>query len=103
RLKTLFGIDYRMGIVVNDNTVVDVNRLWTLKFERDNRYNAVERANYFSPNSLHKILNLKDNPIGFFQESLELYNKFKKDGSLHLSDTTSIEYKLNDNDNDITL
>lgn len=98
RLKTLFGIDYRMGILINENTVVDVNRLWALKFERDNRYNAIERANYFSPNSLHKILNLKDSPIAFFQESLELYNKFKKDGLLHLSDTTSVEYKLNDND-----
>lgn len=98
RLRSAFGIEYRLGILLDDTTVLDVNNVWNLKFEKDGRYNASDRANYYSPNSLHKILNLKDNPISFFQESLELFKSFNSKGDLKLKGGQHLTYKLDGNE-----
>ncbi|MDD0852409.1 fumarylacetoacetate hydrolase family protein [Halobacteriovorax sp. GB3] len=96
KINTSYGTQTRMGILINDNQVIDVNHVWSMYYAKDNRYNSQERADYICPNSLHTILTLKDQPIEFFQMTQTLFETYQKDGDLDLSGNGKLLYSLDD-------
>ncbi len=84
----------RLGIIFNDELVIDPNYVWACDYEREGKYNFWERANYTCPSSLSKILSLKEDPIDFLSECYGLYLFLEKVGDLDLKDGTPIAFKL---------
>lgn len=84
----------RLGILVDAETIIDVNYVWALDYEREGYRNVYERANRKLPSSLSEVLLYSDNPFEALEESYGLYLFFKKIGDLNISDGTPIEYKL---------
>ncbi len=84
----------RLGILFEDNIVIDPNYVWACDYEREGKYNFWERANYTCPSSLSQILNLKEDPIDFLSECYGLYLFLEKVGDLELRDGTPIAFKL---------
>ena len=83
----------RMGILLDDGTVVDPNLVHRLKYELEGRFNSKQRANYTLPTSLHYYLQVSDNPIAQLEETLNIYKAQKKAGNLSLKDGTNISFK----------
>lgn len=86
----------RIGIISNENTIIDPNFCLALKYEKENRYNPFERANHNLPFLLSQILKKCDSPIKLLSDALSLYEKFKKQGDLELSNGTSISLTLDE-------
>lgn len=94
--NSFLGKIKRLGLFFNESTIIDVNALYQLKFEQDGYFNASERAHHKAPSSLHAILSLKENPIIFFQATLELYKDLAKKGFLHTKSGADISFDLKD-------
>ena len=67
----------RLGIVLNEKDILDINLYWSYHFFHKEFYNYQDRANHFAPPSLAQILKLKSEPLSFFQETLEKYNQYQ--------------------------
>ncbi len=84
----------RLGILLDDNTVIDPNLCWALDYQREGRFNAKERANYKLPPSLYQLLQIADDPIESLKEAYGLYLFFQLLGENTLKDGSPIAYKL---------
>jgi 2-keto-4-pentenoate hydratase/2-oxohepta-3-ene-1,7-dioic acid hydratase in catechol pathway len=94
---TPFGEMKRLGVFVDEKTLVDVNLLWQTEFGRKGFYNPENRAEMFAPKSLAQFLRIhQDASIPMLQESLELYKKLSKEGitnvAFHLDDVKDMKY-----------
>jgi 2-keto-4-pentenoate hydratase/2-oxohepta-3-ene-1,7-dioic acid hydratase in catechol pathway len=94
---TPFGEMKRLGVFVDEKTLVDVNLLWQTVFGRKGFYNPENRAEMFAPKSLAQFLRIhQDASIPMLQESLELYKKLSKEGitnvAFHLDDVKDMKY-----------
>lgn len=78
--NSLFGPISRMGILIDDSTVIDPNLIWRTFFQSDNRFNPAERANLKMPTSLYSLLNLYDSPIDLLNETHHLFLELNKKG-----------------------
>jgi 2-keto-4-pentenoate hydratase/2-oxohepta-3-ene-1,7-dioic acid hydratase in catechol pathway len=90
------GVLNRVGFFFNTTTIVDVNLLWKAHFERKDFFGASVRADIHAPSKLSLILEQKENAIGFFQESLELFKNLSKAGILCTRDKGYFSFDLND-------
>jgi 2-keto-4-pentenoate hydratase/2-oxohepta-3-ene-1,7-dioic acid hydratase in catechol pathway len=88
----------RLGLLLDDQTIVDLNYAWAMDYEREGFRNVYERANRKLPSSLSDVLLYSDDPFEALEESYGLYLFLKKVGDTQLRDRTSIEYSL-DSDN----
>lgn len=86
----------RLGILLEDNTIIDPNWIWALDYQREGYRNIFERANRKLPSSISQILLYSDHPFEQLEEAYGLYLFFKKIGDLHLTDNTPISFKLDD-------
>jgi 2-keto-4-pentenoate hydratase/2-oxohepta-3-ene-1,7-dioic acid hydratase in catechol pathway len=66
------GVVKRLGILLDDATILDPNLAFAAFYESQRFSNARERADYHCPPSLHKLLTLKINPLEILQEALKL-------------------------------
>ena len=78
-IQSIHPIQNRIGILIDNQQVLDVHLFWTYHFREKNFYNYQERADYFSPPSLSRILTIKEEPLAFFQETLSLYKKTNRE------------------------
>lgn len=92
-----FGENKRLGILLNENTVLDPNLTFALHFEKEGFFNAEERADYICPSSLHTLLRKTGNARETLELANALYNKFSSLGDLKLKNKTSITVKLGEN------
>lgn len=89
----------RIGILLEDNTLVDPNLCYRLDFEREGYSNSKERADFVIPTSLSTLLKYSQNPTEQLEDGYALYLFFKKVGINELLDGTAISYDLNHESN----
>ncbi len=94
---TPFGEMKRLGVFVDEKTLVDVNLLWQTEFAKKGFYSPENRADMFAPKSLAQFLRVhQDAAIPMLQETLELYKKLSKEGitsvAFHLDDVKDMKY-----------
>ncbi len=95
--STPFGEMKRLGVFVDEKTLVDVNLLWQTEFTKKGFYSPENRAQMFAPTSLAQFLRLhQDAAIPMLQETLEVYKKLSKEGitsiAFHLDDVKDMKY-----------
>lgn len=90
------GQNKRLGILLNELEILDVNFIFALHFEKEGFFNPFERANYVCPSSLHTLLRSSGNAREVLDLGLALYKKYSALGDLKLKNKTSIVVKLSD-------
>ena len=100
--KSHFFSRPRLGILLEDHTIVDPNLCFTLDYQREGRYNPLERAEIIMPSGLFQLLNTVDRPIERLEEGYALYLFFQKIGINHLANGVAVSFPL-EQKNDISL
>lgn len=90
----------RLALFISEDEIVDPNRVYQLYFEKKGFCLNSERAYTQCPPKLSKLLMTQAEPLAILQEALNLYQKYKKTGDLHLKNGKKIYYQLN---NDVFL
>jgi 2-keto-4-pentenoate hydratase/2-oxohepta-3-ene-1,7-dioic acid hydratase in catechol pathway len=73
----------RLGVFLDDKTIIDVNLTWQAQFEHQGYYSAEARALHLAPPSLAAFLRLwQDSAIERLQETLGLYRQLAGAGVL---------------------
>lgn len=94
------GVQKRLGILIDETKILDPNFIFACDFERENRYNPRERANFYCPPSLHELLRLRERPLDILHESLGLMLFLEKCGVFSMKDGTQYLFEM---DKKITL
>ncbi len=90
------GMQKRLGIFIDDKTLIDVNLVWRAEYEKSGFYDPEKRADLFSPASLSLFLKLhQDNAIAKLQETLDLYKILAKAGILKTKQEAELSVALN--------
>ena len=66
------GVVKRLGILVDENTILDPNLAFASAFEQDGCFNPRQRADQHCPASLHQLLTLQNRPLDILHEVLNL-------------------------------
>ena len=66
------NFEKRLGILINENTVLDPNYTFKNIFLQKGYYNHSGRANHYCPPSLHQLLRLKERPLDILNEALNV-------------------------------
>lgn len=90
------GTEKRLGILVNETTILDPNFVFACDFEREGRFNPKERANVHCPSSLHQLLHLRENPLEILHEAWGLMLFLEKCGTFEMLDGTKYLVALNE-------
>lgn len=81
--NSFFGEQKRLGVFLDEKTIVDVNFTWQAEYDRQGFYNTPDRARHFAPPSLAQFLRTyQDAAIAKLQHTLELYKSLAGDGML---------------------
>ena len=91
-----FPLQARLGIILENQTLVDPQLCLALDYQREGHFNPLERAKHHMPTSLFRLLSLFDDPIEQLNEAYALYLFFQKLGLNHLKDGTPISFSLNE-------
>lgn len=96
--STFLGPIKRLGLFLDDKTIIDVNQIWSIEYQLKNYYSYSERANNFAPPSLAKFLKIyQEDAISKLAETLELHKTQSKqgitDGAFHLNDAKDLVIK----------
>jgi len=79
--NSFLGVQKRLGIFLDEKTVLDVNLVWMAEFERQGFYSAKDRAQLLAPPSLAAFLRFyQDGAITKLHETIFLYNELAKIG-----------------------
>ncbi len=92
--KNPFIEQRRIGIITDDNQLIDPNLCWQLDYQREGFSNYEERANHKIPTSLSKLLKTSDDPIEDLTEAYALFLFFQKVGINELANGTPISFDL---------
>jgi 2-keto-4-pentenoate hydratase/2-oxohepta-3-ene-1,7-dioic acid hydratase in catechol pathway len=84
----------RLGILLDENTVLDPNFTWAVDYEREGLRNIYQRANRKIPSSLQDLLLYHESPFDILEESYGLYLFLKMVGDLETLDGTPLLYQL---------
>jgi 2-keto-4-pentenoate hydratase/2-oxohepta-3-ene-1,7-dioic acid hydratase in catechol pathway len=83
------GVEKRLGILIDEKTVLDPNFIFASQFEQEGKFNARQRADDYCPSSLHQLLSLKSMPLEILKNALQLNGiSALKDGTQYLIDLT---------------
>lgn len=91
------GVVKRLGILLDEKTILDPNLIFACDFEREGKFNARERADHHCPSSLHALLTLKDNPLEILQTAIGLTHFLEKTNTPTLRDGTKYLIDLSTN------
>ena len=91
------GTVKRLGILLDDKTILDPNLVYACDFEREGKFNARERADHHCPSSLHSLLTLKENPLEILQTAIGLNLFLEKTSTPTLKDGTKYLIDLSTN------
>jgi 2-keto-4-pentenoate hydratase/2-oxohepta-3-ene-1,7-dioic acid hydratase in catechol pathway len=95
--ETALGHQQRMGVFLDAKTIIDVNLVWRLKFQRENFYNAAGRADLFAPASLSQFLRFhQDTAISRLQQTIDHYKEFTREGFLKTIDGADLAFHIHD-------
>ncbi|WP_408098640.1 fumarylacetoacetate hydrolase family protein [Peredibacter sp. HCB2-198] len=95
--SSFLGVQKRLGLFLDEKTIIDVNLLWQADFEHQGFYSPENRAAMFAPKSLAQFLRVhQDAAIPMLQDTLERYKKFIKSGNLKTQNGADIAFHLHD-------
>ena len=94
--KGPLGYQKRLGVFYNSTTIIDVNLTHQLYYETEGYFNAAQRAATTAPHLLSQWLKIQENPIEKLQETIQLFEKFSKDGDLKTRNQAYISFDLED-------
>jgi 2-keto-4-pentenoate hydratase/2-oxohepta-3-ene-1,7-dioic acid hydratase in catechol pathway len=81
KLPTPLGVIRRLGIFLDESTLVDVNLVWQARFEKEGYFDARSRSELFAPSSLSRFIRYyQEAAIDKLQETLELYQSLHQQG-----------------------
>src|SRR5690606_17220059 len=84
--NTYIGPIQRLGILLDDRSIIDVNLTWRHKFLVEGYYRPEQRADLLAPASLGQFLKLhQDEAIEKLLQTQELYKEFALSGETHLA------------------
>ncbi len=86
----------RLGILIDDQTIIDPNLSLACEYQREGRYDPYSRANHRLPSSLFHLLNNADNPFEAIEEGYATYLFLQKLGIDQLKNGTPISYRLDE-------
>ncbi len=92
--KNFYNVTPRLGLITEDNIVIDLNLSLACEYQRVGLYNYIERANYILPSSLHKVLTLSEDPIEQIEKGYSSYLFLKKIGINKMKDGTPICFDI---------
>lgn len=91
------GVTKRLGLFLDEKTIIDVNFCWQAKFEKEGFYSPDGRASLFAPSSLAQFLRLhQDRAIEKLKETLQLYESLAKEGMLKTLTGADIAFHMMD-------
>ena len=91
------GQTKRLGVFLDENTIIDVNLCWHAQFERDGFYDPEKRAQLLAPPSLSAFLKLyQDTAIARLAETVDLYKRLAKSGVFSTNHKADLAFNLND-------
>lgn len=89
------GVVKRLGIFLDELTILDPNLAFAAAYEAEGLANARERANHHCPPSLNKLLTLQHRPLEILHAALKLNGiPAMKDGTKYLIDLAANEISL---------
>lgn len=93
--QTEVGQFKRLGIFLNDNTVIDANFCWQKQFELDGYFNAKTKANDVLPSDLSELLkNYQEASIEMLLETKELYSDLLNEGFTETNDGAKLSFNI---------
>jgi 2-keto-4-pentenoate hydratase/2-oxohepta-3-ene-1,7-dioic acid hydratase in catechol pathway len=92
----ILGTVQRLGLFFNESLIIDVNFLWELHFQLQSNANPKNKAQSFAPSDLSEILMNQEEPIDFFQKTLDLFSDVSKKGYLTTATGADIAFDLQD-------
>jgi 2-keto-4-pentenoate hydratase/2-oxohepta-3-ene-1,7-dioic acid hydratase in catechol pathway len=103
--QTPIGQFRRLGIFVNDTTIIDPNLIWQKQFELDGVYDAKEKALEVAPTSLSLFLKMyQESATEVMYETLDLFKEFTTNGIIETNDQAKLAFDLEeDNSTSLTL
>ena len=84
----------RLGILLEDETIVDPNFCFALDYQREGYYNPFERADHTMPTDLSSLLKKIDAPLERLEMGYSLFLFFKKLGLNELQEGIPISFPL---------
>ncbi len=97
-VNTKIGTYSRLGILIDEKTIIDANTVWNIHYEKEGRFNSKQRANHTLPSSLSKLLQVSDNPIALLNDTLGKYFDFQKLGLDSSNSGAKLKFTLKDED-----
>jgi 2-keto-4-pentenoate hydratase/2-oxohepta-3-ene-1,7-dioic acid hydratase in catechol pathway len=102
--STVLGIQKRLGVFLDEKTLIDVNFTWQAEYEKQGFYDPTNRAQVFAPPSLSTFLKTyQDSAISKLQYTIDLYKILAQDGILktktgadtafHISDVKDVKFE----------
>lgn len=87
----------RLGLFLDEKTVLDVNFVWQAEYDRQGFYNTEHRSRLFAPPSLAEFLRLyQDASIPKLQATLDLYKTLAREGIAKTSNGADVAFNLYD-------
>ena len=90
-----------LGIIYKDH-ILDPHLSFVAEYEREGKFNPLEKASYKLPTSLSKILRLVESPFDVIEEGFAIYLFLEKMGIKETRSGVPLSYKLHDKDNILT-
>ncbi len=97
RRDSFLGQQPRLGVFLDEKTIIDINLVWKLKFQKEQFYSAGDRADLFAPAQLSKFLRFhQESAIAKLQQTVELYQQFAREGNLKTIDGGELAFHIYD-------
>jgi 2-keto-4-pentenoate hydratase/2-oxohepta-3-ene-1,7-dioic acid hydratase in catechol pathway len=91
------GAMKRLGIILEEKAILDVNFIWQAEYERQGFYQPENRAQLFAPTLLSQFIKMyQDASISKLQYTIELYKQLAQSGILKTLSGADIAFHLND-------
>lgn len=95
--QTPLGRIKRLGVFLNESSIIDVNLIWQKQSEADGYFRAEERSLALAPPSLSKFLEVyQEGAIEMLHETLETFKDFAGEGDLKTANGADMAFDLKD-------
>jgi 2-keto-4-pentenoate hydratase/2-oxohepta-3-ene-1,7-dioic acid hydratase in catechol pathway len=98
--QTPLGQFKRLGIFVNESTIIDSNLVWQKQFELDGIYDVKSKAQEVSPVELSSFLKVyQESAIEVLHETVDLFKELNSNGHLKTNDNAHLCFDLDKDEN----
>lgn len=95
--SSYLGTNKRLGLFLDEKTIIDVNFAWQALFEKEGFYAPEKRAALLAPCSLSQFLKLyQDAAISKLQETIQIYLDLSQEGILKTKNEADLSFHMDD-------